>query len=93
MQARRAKIQHLVRAKGFITIEHLAAQFSVTPQTIRRDINMLSREGVIRRYHGGAGLPPSTENVASVQVIIYHLQQNDVRTIIKDKCQTRLPKT
>jgi len=67
VRERHAKIQHLVRAKGFITIDHLAAQFEVTPQTIRRDINILSREGLIHRYHGGAGLPPSTENVAYTQ--------------------------
>jgi DeoR family glycerol-3-phosphate regulon repressor len=47
-----------------MTIEHLAQAFEVTPQTIRRDINRLGKEGLLRRYHGGAGLPPSTENVA-----------------------------
>jgi DeoR family glycerol-3-phosphate regulon repressor len=61
---RHEKIRHRVNASGFVTIEHLAAEFGVTPQTIRRDINILSREGGIHRYHGGAGVPPSTENVA-----------------------------
>jgi DeoR family glycerol-3-phosphate regulon repressor len=36
----------------------------VTPQTIRRDINALSAGAVLRRYHGGAGLPSSVENLA-----------------------------
>ncbi len=64
---RHEKIKQRVNAKGFVTIEHLAAEFGVTPQTIRRDINLLSREGSIHRYHGGAGVPTSTENVAYTQ--------------------------
>ena len=74
---RHGKIQNLVRAKGFVTIEHLAAQFEVTPQTIRRDINLLSREGLIHRYHGGAGLPPSTENVAYTQRKVLCLKEKE----------------
>ncbi len=64
LKARQAKIQQLVQAKGFVTIDHLAREFSVTPQTIRRDINTLSERGLIHRYHGGAGADSSTENVA-----------------------------
>lgn len=74
---RHTKIQQLVRAKGFVTIEHLADQFGVTPQTIRRDINVLNREGLIHRYHGGAGLPPSTENVAYTQRKILSLKEKE----------------
>jgi DeoR family glycerol-3-phosphate regulon repressor len=77
VRERHAKIQHLVRAKGFVTIEHLATQFAVTPQTIRRDINILSREGLIHRYHGGAGLPPSTENVAYTQRKVLCLKEKE----------------
>lgn len=61
---RQAKIQQLVQAKGFVTIDYLAREFGVTPQTIRRDINTLSEQGMINRYHGGAGADLSTENVA-----------------------------
>jgi DeoR family transcriptional regulator, glycerol-3-phosphate regulon repressor len=64
LRARHAKIQDLVQAKGFVTIDFLAREFGVTPQTIRRDINTLSRHGIIHRYHGGAGIGSSTENVA-----------------------------
>jgi DeoR family glycerol-3-phosphate regulon repressor len=61
---RREEIQHLVRAQGYVSIEDLAERFGKTPQTIRRDINALAGEGVVRRHHGGAGLPSTTENVA-----------------------------
>lgn len=63
VRERHAKIQRLVQAKGFVTIEFLAREFGVTPQTIRRDINTLSQSGFIHRYHGGAGMSSSTENV------------------------------
>lgn len=61
---RHHQIRQLVQSKGYVTIDHLAREFGVTPQTIRRDINTLSDEGMLQRYHGGAGLSPSTENLA-----------------------------
>ena len=61
---RHEKIVELVQSRGFASIESLAKNFGVTPQTIRRDINELTAAGLIRRYHGGAGLRSSVENVA-----------------------------
>jgi DeoR family glycerol-3-phosphate regulon repressor len=61
---RHDQILKLLREKGFVTIEEMARQFDVTPQTIRRDINALSKNGWVHRYHGGAVPASSTENVA-----------------------------
>ncbi len=61
---RQRNILQRVREQGFVAIEALAKAFDVTPQTIRRDINALCDQGVLRRYHGGAGLPSTVENVA-----------------------------
>ena len=63
IKKRYEEIIRMVREQGFVTIDALAQQFGMTPQTIRRDINVLSQEGRLQRYHGGAGLPSSTENV------------------------------
>jgi DeoR family glycerol-3-phosphate regulon repressor len=60
---RHQNILALVRQKGYLTTEQLTQTFKVTPQTIRRDINDLCSKGLLRRYHGGAGLPSSIENV------------------------------
>lgn len=60
---RHEQIIALIKAAGFATVEEMAKQFNVTPQTIRRDINLLDKEGFVSRYHGGAGLGVSTENV------------------------------
>lgn len=62
--SRHDEILALVRQRGFVSIEALAAHFAVTPQTIRRDINQLCDQDLLRRYHGGAGLPSSVENIA-----------------------------
>jgi DeoR family glycerol-3-phosphate regulon repressor len=62
--ARQERILELVRRRGFVSIEALARTFAVTPQTVRRDINQLCELELLRRYHGGAGLPSSVQNLA-----------------------------
>ena len=49
---RHERIIALVRENGFMPIEELARQLDVTPQTVRRDINLLCEERLLRRYHG-----------------------------------------
>ena len=64
LNQRQERIIDLVSERGFVAIDALADHFAVTPQTIRRDINQLCNKGLMRRYHGGAGLPSSVENLA-----------------------------
>ncbi len=61
---RQQSILDLVRERGYLSIEELAQQFAVTPQTIRRDINQLAEQNLLRRYHGGAAWDSSIENTA-----------------------------
>ncbi|NMZ61525.1 DeoR/GlpR family transcriptional regulator [Pseudomonas nitroreducens] len=61
---RQQNILDLVRERGYLSIEELAQQFAVTPQTIRRDINQLAEQNLLRRYHGGAAWDSSIENTA-----------------------------
>jgi len=63
MNQRQQEILSLVQQQGFVSIETLAQNFSVTSQTIRRDINSLCDQQLLTRYHGGAGLSSSVENV------------------------------
>ena len=63
-EERHASIVKLVGQRGFMSIDALAQHFNVTPQTIRRDINELSDQDLVSRYHGGAGLASSVENTA-----------------------------
>jgi len=64
LNQRQEEILDLVRRQGFVGIEALAGHFSVTQQTIRRDINELCAQSLLQRYHGGAGLPSSVENAS-----------------------------
>lgn len=64
LSERQQDILRLVEQDGFQAIEALAQTFGMTPQTIRRDINELCGLGLLRRYHGGAGLASSVENTA-----------------------------
>ena len=82
---RHRQIQRLVQAKGFITIDALAREFGVTPQTVRRDINTLSELNLIQRFHGGAGAASSTENVAYSQrkILCYQEKQKIAQMVAR----------
>ena len=75
--ARHSGIVALVRQRGFMAIEALANHFDVTVQTIRRDLNLLSEEGRVLRYHGGAGLPSSIENIDYTQRQVMNPAEKD----------------
>ena len=72
---RQQKTLELVRERGYISIEELAQYFDVTPQTIRRDINQLADEGLLRRYHGGAAHDSSVENTEYTMRVGYMLEE------------------
>ncbi len=55
---RQAKILDSLRADGEVTVEDLAGQFGVSLSTIRRDLNALSAEGLLRRVRGGGSVEP-----------------------------------
>ena len=49
--------QHILdraRAAGRVDVNSLAEALDVTPETVRRDLTILERHGVLRRVHGGA---------------------------------------
>ena len=57
-------IIELARRQGYVSTEELVEHFSVSPQTIRRDLNELAEQNKIQRHHGGAALPSTSENSA-----------------------------
>ena len=56
---RQAAIAELVcnSGSGKFTVERLATKFDASPETVRRDLNVLAKEGRIRKVHGGAERP------------------------------------
>lgn len=53
-EERRQAILHLLDTMGNVTVAELGARFEVSEMTIRRDLDELERQGLLRRVHGGA---------------------------------------
>jgi len=60
---RHHRILELARHTGTVAVEALAADLGVTPQTIRRDLNLLARRSMLSRVHGGAMVTSGTDNL------------------------------
>jgi DeoR/GlpR family transcriptional regulator of sugar metabolism len=53
-EERQHRILSLARSDGGVDVGKLAADLSVAPETIRRDLRLLEQHGLVRRTHGGA---------------------------------------
>lgn len=53
-QERQKEILALLEAEQKVLVPQLCRQFSVSPATIRNDLNDLEARGFLRRTHGGA---------------------------------------
>jgi DeoR/GlpR family transcriptional regulator of sugar metabolism len=54
---RQSLILQAVRTDGSARVSDLTAQLGVSDMTIRRDLEVLAREGLVEKVHGGAVLP------------------------------------
>ncbi len=83
LNQRQQEILQRARHAGSVAIEPLALHFGVTPQTIRRDINLLCESGLLRRFHGGAGLPSSVENIAyPARQVLHHDEKRRIGRLV-----------
>lgn len=53
-EERQRAVVERARDEGRVEVAELAADFGVSPETIRRDLSALESQGVLRRTHGGA---------------------------------------
>jgi DeoR family transcriptional regulator, fructose operon transcriptional repressor len=53
-EERQHAIAALVQERGRLAVGAVAEQFGVTTETVRRDLALLERAGMLRRVHGGA---------------------------------------
>ena len=60
---RQSNILKLLKTKGQVLVDELVEEFDVTPQTIRIDLNELSKADKLIRVHGGARLIDRRENI------------------------------
>ncbi|TBW34878.1 DeoR/GlpR transcriptional regulator [Siculibacillus lacustris] len=61
---RQVEILKSARDSGRVTVEELARQFEVTPQTIRKDLNDLCDRQLLSRIHGGAVVTSGVRNLS-----------------------------
>lgn len=81
---RRQKIAELVREKKSASVSELASIFSVTDETIRRDLKALEFEGTLRRSYGGAYVQTGVDNL--VDVNIRTTAYRDSKEVIASRC-------
>lgn len=63
LNARQSEILKSIEEHGTVTIDKLESTFKVTPQTLRRDLNLLAENELIQRFHGGASANSSVDNL------------------------------
>ncbi|GAA3265661.1 hypothetical protein GCM10020258_33650 [Sphingomonas yabuuchiae] len=62
--SRHAAILDVARRTGSVSVDELAEKLGVTPQTIRKDLNILAGQSMLARVHGGAVVTSGTDNLA-----------------------------
>jgi DeoR family fructose operon transcriptional repressor len=53
-EERQTEIVRRARARGRVDVISLSEELGVTPETVRRDLSVIERQGHVRRVHGGA---------------------------------------
>jgi DeoR family fructose operon transcriptional repressor len=53
-EERQQAMAQLVSERGRLSVAAISEQFDVTTETVRRDLSVLERMGLVRRVHGGA---------------------------------------
>ena len=87
---RRQAISQQAVVQGRVSVADLAGQFSVAPETIRRDLDVLERQGRIQRVHGGA-IPPIGRNGREAAVDDRRATRIEAKTAIARAAMAHLP--
>lgn len=81
---RKAKIKDIILEKKSVTVTELSQEFTVTEETIRRDLKQLEDEGFLTRTYGGAFIQDGVEN--EVNLAIRETAYLDSKELIGRKC-------
>lgn len=79
-EERQQAISRLVADRRRVSVAELAAEFDVTPETVRRDLTALERLGLVRRVHGGV-VP--AETLAPIEAAV--AERDSTNTDLKDR--------
>lgn len=75
---RQAYILEKVRQEKSATVEELSKIFSVSVQSIRKDINFLCEEGLLRRTYGGVEMALQKDNISYDSRKIIHFDEKKI---------------
>lgn len=89
-EERQQAIADLVARKGRLSVNALAAEYAVTTETVRRDLSLLERAGIVRRVHGGA-VPAAALSALEAKVGDRDLAHADEKDRIAKKAVSLLP--
>ena len=71
---RQSQICEIIKNSGAITTMELVEQFSVSIETIRRDLLFLEKNGILQRVHGGA---VAVGKMAPFKDLLHRVVEND----------------
>ena len=89
-EERQQAIVALVSQRRRASVNELAREFAVTTETVRRDLDVLERSGLLRRVHGGA-VPASALPRLEAAVDERDLQQGTEKDAIAKAATALLP--
>ncbi len=81
---RKNQIKEILNEKKSITVSEIAKVFSVTEETIRRDLKSLEDEGFLTRAYGGAFIQSGAENI--VDISLRKVAYTDSKAVIAKCC-------
>ncbi|GMQ59936.1 DeoR/GlpR family DNA-binding transcription regulator [Vallitalea sediminicola] len=64
---RRNKIIELLRSKEVVTITEFMESFNISIETVRRDLNLLEKQGKIQKVYGGAKLKENSNYETAIE--------------------------
>ena len=65
---RRRRMLEALRSEGALDVAGLSERFQVTQETVRRDLTVMERHGLLHRVHGGAVAADAGRSVATLPV-------------------------
>ena len=89
-EERQQAIADLLTQRGRLSVTELAQRFTVTTETVRRDLSTLERAGIVRRVHGGA-IPAASLSVLEVTVNERDLAQSEQKDRVAEAAVAYLP--
>jgi DeoR family fructose operon transcriptional repressor len=91
-EERQQAIAALVAERGRVAVTAVAEEFGVTTETVRRDLAVLERSGVLRRVHGGA-VPAGTLTLVEPGLGERHGTRSEAKRAIAAAALDLLPRS